>query len=328
MPMFPHIVTTLLAISRLPSILARYNGFRHEAMDASKKAQAKRLEPLIVNQTITEQCPEPTSTRSIHSIIFPSPDASPVEVTAQSQVVTSFFPEMTWCVGHPVALIPISGSPYLNQSLEYSTSMSGTSLCETVYVPTATTVCATTLTGIASKVTVSECDQEITFSSECGYTLETPTPVTTNHSMITPAPTVKRMMTYWLAPWQSLTAGETPSDVDIKVCTILEDGNMECIRYQEVWEVVLVTSTITTSREISLTTTVSGPGTLMVETMEIYITDTIETVDLSTVFALETEIETESTSKGKKLVTRPETDGEPPASTVYITKHLKYKSTT
>jgi hypothetical protein len=333
MPLIPFIFTTLLALSRFEIVGARYNGFRHEALDASKKQQEKRLDPIVLNNTAIEQCPASTSTRSIYSILFPSPDAAPIEITAQSQVITSFLPEATWCVGPPIALIPISGPPYFNQSTEYETVTGGTAFCETAYVATQTTVCATTLTGIASKITISECDQEITFSSECGFTLETPTPTlaaTANFSLITPAPTVKRMTTFWVAPWQSLTAGNTPSDVDIKICTLKDDESMECIRYQELWEVVVVTQTVTTPRDIQLTTTVTGPGTLIVETMQVLVTDTVvETVDLSTTLLLATEVEVESISKGKKLVTRPAGDSEPTnsaTSTLYITKQLKYKS--
>ncbi|KAH8727019.1 hypothetical protein GQ44DRAFT_145564 [Phaeosphaeriaceae sp. PMI808] len=155
---------------------------------------------------------------------------------------------MAWCVGPPIGLIPIIGAPYQNASTNYTTTMAGTGRCEAVYTPAATIVCATTPTELASKVTVINCDQEVTFSTERGFTLENPTPVTSNSSLITPAPTVKRMFTYWLAPWQSLTAGETPSDVDVKVCTVLDDGNLECIRYQDVWEIVVVTRTLTISQ--------------------------------------------------------------------------------
>ncbi|KAF2691784.1 hypothetical protein K458DRAFT_473487 [Lentithecium fluviatile CBS 122367] len=266
MPLFPHILTTILAITRFEGVVGRYNGFRHEELDATKKQLEKRLDPIILNNTITGQCSAPTRTRSIHSILYPSPEAAPVEITAQSQVVTSFVREATWCVGPPIALIPVSGLPYLNQSTEYEPLIAKTGHCETAYVPTQTTVCATTLTGIASKVTVTDCDQEVTFSSECGFTLEIPTAIaTTNFSLITPAPTMKRMKTFWLAPWQSLTAGDTPSDVDIKVCTIPDDDSMECILYQE-------------------------------------------TVGLSTTMLIETEVEVESISKGKKLVIRPNDD--------------------
>jgi hypothetical protein len=111
------------------------------------------------------------------------------------------------------------------------------------------------------------------------------------------------MMTYWLAPWQSLTLGETPSDVDIKVCDVLEDGTLKCKRYQEVWEVFVVTSTSTTERQFQVSTTLSGPGTLLVETLKVEITDTVVFFNFSTSLLLETLIDMETTSKAKKLVT-------------------------
>jgi hypothetical protein len=161
-------------------------------------------------------------------------------------------------------------------------------------------VCATTLTGLGSKIPVTDCDQEITFSTECGFTVQKATPITTNGSVITPAPTVKRVQTLYLAPWQSMTAGETPSDVDVKICSDLDDDDMECMRYQEVWEVVVVTSTMTKQHTVQISTTVSGPGTLIVAKATGIYTDTIESIDLSTVLLLETEIETESISSGRK----------------------------
>jgi hypothetical protein len=276
--------------------------------------------------TTTQQCPTPTKTPTIFSIVFPSPDASPIEITAQSQVLTSYIPEMTWCVAPPVAFSALT-APYLNATTtNYTTIIEGTGSCETVYAPIETTVCATTLTGLASKVTITDCDQEVTFSTECGFTLETPTPIkTSNASLITPVPTVKKTFTYWLAPWQSLTAGETPSEVDVKKCTELDDGNLECIRYQEVWEVVMVTTTTTTVRSIGFTATVSGPGTLIIETIQAIITDTISTIDLSTTLLLETEIETESTSTGRKLPTGSALSTVDLTSTIFVTKTVVHK---
>ncbi|KAH7119843.1 hypothetical protein B0J11DRAFT_71404 [Dendryphion nanum] len=319
-----------IILCKTQSCLARKeNGFRHEVIDSlNHRNVLKSLKRMESNTTkiTTEQCFFPATKAAPITTIFPSPGATPVEVFTQSQVVTSYIPEVTWCIGPPIALVPtstISGPPYSNSSTLYSTSIAGTGSCETVYAETATTVCATTLTGLGSKITVTSCDQEITFSSECGFTLETPSPTLRNFTaLITPAPAVKRMMTYWLAPWQSLTLGETPSDVDIKVCTILNDDEQECRRYQEVWEVVVVTQTMTTERQIRLTTTVSGPGTLIVESLQAFINDTIVFVDLSTTLLLETEIEIETISKSKKLVTRPDMRVEPTA-TVFLTKEVK-----
>jgi hypothetical protein len=189
-----------------------------------------------------------------------------------------------------------------------------------------TTICATTLTGLGSRISVTKCDQEITFSTEYGFTMETPTPTTTaSSSLITPAPTLKRVLTYWLAPWQALTAGDTPEDVDVKVCTLLDEDNMECMRYQEVWQVVVVTSTSTTHRTIQVSTTVSGPGTIIVETVQSTITDTIESIDLSTVLMLETEIETESISSARKPTSTVRSTQEI-TKTVFLTKHLHHVS--
>ncbi|CAI6336039.1 unnamed protein product [Periconia digitata] len=323
MTIFLQSFSILVAISRFQVVSARHNGFRHEAVDAS----VHQVDHLPFNPP---QFAAPNSSSTVLGTFFPSPNASPTDITAQSQTVTSFIPEMTWCVGPPIGLRPLSDTPSTNQSTKYETLTGGTGHCETVYVPTTTTVCATTLTGIATKITVSECDQEVTFSSECGFTLETPTstPTTTayNNSMITAAPTVRMMSTYWVAPWQSLTAGDTPSNVDMKVCKVLENDEMECTRYQEVWEVLIITKTTTSTHDVQLTTTVSGPGTLLVETMKIKVTDTIETIDLSTTLVLQSEIETESTSKSRKLFTRTGNSIRAPISTLYVTKTLKHKT--
>lgn len=268
--------------------------------------------------------PPPVSTLTV---IYPSSDAAPVEVTSVSQVVTSFIPEATFCVGPALYFSSIVGAPFYNGSANVTQYISGTSSCDIEYSTTTKTICATTLTGLASKVTVSECDQEITFSSECGYSLETPTPTpatTSASALITPAPTVRRLMTYWLAPWQSLTAGDAPSDVDVKVCKVLDDGNMQCQRYQEVWEVVVVTSTVTTSYPVTFSRTLAGPGALIFDSSTSYINSTTEFISLSKTLRLETEVTVESTSSqritSKVQLTQQQT------STVTITRHLEHVS--
>ncbi|KAF1914057.1 hypothetical protein BDU57DRAFT_550537 [Ampelomyces quisqualis] len=337
------LLLTLLRSS--PGLTADLHGLPHEVLNVTQAivvpqaSVATVTEPLMVNYTTTElftttqmqQCSTSSSTRTIHSIIFPSPDAAPIEVTSQSQVLTSYVPEMTWCVLPPIQFIPSPNAPFLNISTNASTSISATSpatvSCETVYAPILTTVCATTLTALASKITVTDCNQEVTFSTECGFALETPTPTTSNASLITPAPTVRKSFTYWLAPWQSLTAGETPSDVDVKICKVLDNGDLECSRYQEVWEIVMVTRTLTTTRPIGFTATVSGPGTLIVATLQAVYTDTIETIDLSTTLLLETEVEIESTSTGRKSPKGSESTVNGGTSTLFVTKTVVHKST-
>lgn len=285
-------------------------------------------EPVTINYattelfTTTQQCPTSTIPSTIYSIVFPSPDAAPIEITAQSHVITSFAPEMTWCVSPPVQFVPISGAPFPNVTVNFMAIAAGTGSCKTVYAPVETTVCATTLTALASKVTITDCDQEVTFSTECGFSLETPTPTSTMNgsSLITPAPTVRRLFTFYLAPWQSMTAGEIPSDVDVKICKVLDSGDLECSRYQEIWEIVMVTTTLTTTHPIAFTATLSGPGTLMVATLQAIVTDTIVTVDLSMTLLLETEIEAESISTRRRTTEDSTSTITASTSTNYLTK--------
>jgi hypothetical protein len=315
-------------------------GLPHQVFDVTQSTEAIVVASVTANDSIvepathtnTELLPTPISTPFVYTTLFPSPNASPVEITAQSQVVTSYIPEMIWCVGAPIVQVlitePLYNNTTANSTTYYSASIDGTGSCSTMFAPIETTVCATTLTGLGSKIPVTDCDQQITFSTEYGFTLESATPVTSNGSLITPAPTVKRVQTYYLAPWQSLTAGEAPPDVDVKICTDLDDddGRIECVRYQEVWEVVVVTSTVTTERTVQISTTVSGPGTLVVASSQAVYTDTIVSIDLSTVLLLETEIETESISSGRKPTATVKSTMEV-TTTVFTTRHSQHAST-
>jgi hypothetical protein len=118
---------------------------------------------------------------AVLTYITPSPSASPVGVTSQSQIVTSFVPQFTLCELPFVEFFSISTprisanpttAPYKNVSVSLP---SGTGECTTIYSPTITMVCATVITALVDKYTVSECPQEITFSAELDYVLVTPT---------------------------------------------------------------------------------------------------------------------------------------------------------
>lgn len=126
--------------------------------------------------------PVTTSTSiTTYTVITPSPSASPVTVTSLSQEVTSYIPQITICAlpspssstfskwmnsSNALALVPRTASP----SLE----------CTTQYSSTVLTVCATTLQGLGSTVAVTECDQQVTFSSQYGYSLAPASTVTTS----------------------------------------------------------------------------------------------------------------------------------------------------
>jgi hypothetical protein len=111
------------------------HSLHHEVRNVTIDAIIPAPVTITTVYTTTEICLTPTSTRSIYSIIFPSPDASPIEITAQSTFVTSFFPEMTWCLAPPIAILPVTGSPYANGTANYTTTIKGTGSCETMYAP-------------------------------------------------------------------------------------------------------------------------------------------------------------------------------------------------
>ena len=137
-------IRTLLVLLHLRSTVARlHHGLPHKVLNVTQTPVLVAA-PVTVNYTTAESCLALTSTIPTYSILYPSPNASPVEITAQSQVVTSYIPEMTWCVGPPIALIPMTGPPYLNATTEYSTTIAGTGSCETMYSPLET-VCSTEL---------------------------------------------------------------------------------------------------------------------------------------------------------------------------------------
>lgn len=149
---------------------------RHEAVKVGKRQPASPVAgspPGVIAST--------TASSTILTYITPSPSASPVAVTKQSQIVTSFVPQFTLCELPPIEFFSISPpsvsatyttAPYKNYSISIPP---GNGTCTTIYSPTVTMVCATTITALVDRYTVSECAQDITFSTEYSYVLVTPT---------------------------------------------------------------------------------------------------------------------------------------------------------
>lgn len=252
-----------------------------------------------------------TSAPQILTFFTPSPSATPIAIIRQSQVETSYVPQLTLCALPPVAFVAgsfsisaTSGPRYRN----YSASIPpGNGTCQTMYSPTPTTICATVLTGLVTRVTVTDCDQDVTFSSDFGYTLVTPTAsanasAASNSSLITPAPSIQTLTTYYMAPWQSMTMADPPSDIDKKICRTFENGTISCVHILEVWEVQIVTMTATTVSHVDLTTTVPGPAKLLIETLRMDITEAVTTLSLSTALVLNYELETTTTSTSTRTI--------------------------
>ena len=255
------------------------------------------------------------------SLITPSPGASPVQVTKQSQLVTTYVPQFTLCELPPIEFFSVTPqpsampttAPYRNYSILIPP---GNGSCTTVYKQTETMVCATTLSDLTTTYTVTQCPQDITFSTQYGYTLATPTgsngivaatgtglcPYRNATAMITPAPTIQTLTTYYLAPWQELNSAGPPANVDLKVCSALANGTEQCVREYQVWQTSLVTSVGTTYSAYNFTTTIGGPSQFIVETFVANVTELMTTVRMSTTMALTYETELETTSTGTRSV--------------------------
>lgn len=302
---------------------------RHEAFHARAKRQIDEQGSTAsaTSTSVNGVAPMSSTSASIFTYITPSPSASPIAITELSQVITSYAPQMTLCVEEPLVYTSspyintvMAGAPFQNSSISPSPDgeeASDQTKCYTMYSETRTTVCATTLTGIATLATVTACSQDITFSSRLGYRIVTAIPSYPSYPPVTAAPgtltsapapalpSIDTVTTYYMAPWQALTAAGYPSEVDVKICHALNGTAQECVRRVEAWRVVPVTVTTSSTTAIALTTEVPGPAQLFVETLKIDLTRSLTTVSLSTVMVVDYEIETESVSTS--VVTRTRT---------------------
>ncbi|KAK5679313.1 Pre-rRNA-processing protein ipi3 [Elasticomyces elasticus] len=287
----------------------------------------------------------PTSLSSgVIALITPSPGASPIAVTKQSQIVTSYVPQFTLCELPPLAFFPTTPVPSARPTMapyhNYSISIPpGNGTCTTIYSQTETMVCDTTLYGLVTSYPVSNCAQEITFSSRYGYALVTPTLASnssnnatfgsptgtgmTNNAtaMITPAPEIQTLTTYYLAPWQDLTAATAPTDVTRKVCQVFANGTEECITENQVWHTSLVTKSATLTTTLNISTTIHGPsGVIVWETFVANVTEQLTTFSMMTTMELEYQTEYTTTHKASASLST--------APTVYETMTVELASST
>jgi len=329
--MYLSLPSLSLALQALSSLTGRRQEHgldphkRYNPTSQHAKVDAAYIRRQIPHPEPEDPMPEPVeetsttsaSSRYIYTLFTPSPSAPPIAITKQSQVETSWVPQITICALPPLAFFAethstfstvTSGPPYRNYSIS---TPPGNGTCFTEYSPTLTTICATVLNGLASRVTVSECNQEITFSSHSDAHLESTTPFVSDGALITPAPTIRLVTTYYRAPWQALTTAGPPSDVDVTICSIV-DGEEQCLDIEEVWEVKIVTVTSTLTTTVDLSTTITGPAMIMVETYQATVTKKLTMFSLSTELVMHYEIEEETTMQSNRTEAR--TTTEPPAT--------------
>ncbi|KAK6002923.1 hypothetical protein QM012_001673 [Aureobasidium pullulans] len=292
---------------------AAFHPFRHEAIEVCRRQAAASSDAQLQSSTAG----------SVLTYITPSPGASPLPVTQQSQLVSSDVPLFTLCALPPEAFSSVTTTPTQTTAPYQNYSISippGPGTCTTVYSPTVTMVCATTLTGIDRVYPVTACNQDITFSTDFGYVLETPsatlvsaTDANGTAALITPPPTVQPLTTYYIAPWNELTSAGPPTDVDQKICATFPNGTEECVVEYYVWKTSLVTIPMTTVTSINLTTTVAGPSQIIVETFVANVTEMLTTFSMSTTMELTYSVETETTN----IATRPTVSTEPTVTETY-----------
>ncbi|KAF7186604.1 hypothetical protein HII31_12013 [Pseudocercospora fuligena] len=295
--------------------------YKHEAVVLERR----QVGPPIQASPTSTVTVAATSDAPILTYITPSPGAAAIAITEESQLVTSYVPQYTLCELPPQAVFPVTPAlptttmtaPWRNYSISLPP---GNGTCTTIYSPTQTMVCATTLTGLVQKYTVSDCAQDISFSTEYGYVLASPTitPNLTSEALatITPQATVQRLTTFYLAPWQAVTAGSAPEEVTLKVCATYANGTEECIRQYEVWHTSLVTESATRTTSVNISTTIHGTSQVIVETFAANITEAVTTFRLST--DMEFEYATEIVTTDRSSV-----DGVITAPTSYITRTVE-----
>lgn len=328
----------LCALSLFPTSAYGAVRFRHEAFGVQRERQQKQLDQQmgeevlekrqlivpsvpssvlanILTLAVEEATPSPafipsTPVSTIYSVYYPSPSASPTPITQQSQVETTYVPRITTCKGPPVAFEIYRQTRYPFHNYTSTIYGNGPITCDTLYYTETTTICATTLTGVASRITVSECTQDVTFSSDFGITTVTPRSTVTDdngdRSTITAIPSLQLRTTYYLAPWQSIatSVGILPTDVDVKVCH-QRPGNdtiEDCIRMEESWAVLPVTLTSTYTSSVDLLATLTeGPGEYVVGTIHGQFVGNATIVSLSTEMILNYAYDAETISRGPRV---------------------------
>ena len=133
--------------------------------------------------------------------------------------------------------------------------------CATIYDTIITSSCSTTLTAGFNRYVISDCDQNITFSTQSSYSVITATPNDAAASGLNqrevacPSPTqsvyVQNIVTYHVSPWRSLASGD-PSSVTVVICKTDLAGEMSCEHVQEVWAVYTEFVQVTTATAISI----------------------------------------------------------------------------
>lgn len=172
-----------------------------------------------------------------------SPSPAPKRNTKTS------LPQLTICPLPPSLPSSASASPLPHRlAASANTSLPPTN-CSTSYTPTATHICHTTLSPLASPpIPITACTQPITFSTNHGYTL-----LASNKTQ-----PIIDLTTLYAAPWAALTAGIPTQGIQVQICSTAPSAG--CATHWEAWATstgwVPETATVTVGPPVS----VAGPA--------------------------------------------------------------------
>lgn len=275
-----YLTNTLIGLSGLSCIgdVVAVGHWRSHPQRHHRRAAPAALHRRNGNPTVATA----TSTMDILTIITPSPSATPVTITEQGQIVTMYEPQVTICSIYTNGSTSLEKLP-IAPSMSTQLSSSIDSNCTTIYNSYTTSICHATLTGLASKVIVSECAQQVTFSKDYGAAIVTPSPKLEGPRMITPAPSIQMISTYYAAPWTDLTSGRTPSKVRVAACSAsgINESATTCTEWDEVWSASTMFRVMETTTAINFSSVVTGPVNIMYGTQMLNVSGTT-TLQLST----------------------------------------------
>lgn len=247
---------------------------------------SSNLQHVMRRQDSSTRAPATTdeSSTSILFYVTPSPSATPIPITSQGETITSYVLQNEYCLLPPLAF---SNTTVAEPSMTFTTySIStpiGTGECFPTYSPTITPVCSTTLGGLGTWQIITNCSQEITFSTVYGSIMDT---TAISSGTVTPSLYTRTLTTYYVAPWQDFTATPSPptppQDVAVKVCSIYSNGTRICIERIEVWLVSTYTTVSTMVVPVDFTATFTEPGTLLIGTFSTLFTMNETVVSTST----------------------------------------------
>ncbi|KAE9372415.1 hypothetical protein N431DRAFT_408637 [Stipitochalara longipes BDJ] len=200
----------------------------------------------------SEELAAALSSSSSQSYIFSLPTPSVIEpaFTSQGMVVSSIVPLYEVC----------------------DTPGPDTTGCSDVFETIVTTTCSTVLTYAFTQATISDCSQNITFSTQSSYSLVT----TTVSPTVTPAPWnqlpavttyVQSIVSFYIASWQALAAN-APSNVTVLICEYDLSGESTCTTIQEIWVVSTVYIPVVTTGTLIISTTLASPAVLLLGPLE------------------------------------------------------------